>query len=148
VPFGDRSATVVLSLLWIVLSGLMVSAATAPFRFTDDAQIVLMKIAHVSPDPFADTWARTPGWVPAISLALDVAFFLPFGVIGGLVERHASAQSRARRVLLVALLGFLLSMSIETLQVFTRDRIPSSADLFANTLGALIGAWAVLRRVA
>ena len=126
----------------------MVYAATAPFNFTDDAQIVLMKIAHVSPDPFRDTWARTPGWVSAASVALDVAFFLPFGVIGGLVQWHASGQPRARRLLLVTLLGFFLSAGIETLQVFTRDRIPSSADVVANTFGTAVGAWAVLRRVA
>ena len=126
----------------------MVAAATAPFRFTDDTQIVLMKIAHVSPYPFADTWARTPAWVSVTSVALDVLFFLPFGVIGGLIQRHWSTQPRARRLLAVTLLGFLLSMGIETLQVFTRDRIPSSTDLVANTLGAGLGAWAVLRRVA
>jgi len=126
----------------------MVYAATAPFNFTDDTQIVLMKIAHVSPDPFADTWARTPRWVSATSVALDVAFFLPFGMFGGLFERHASVEPRRRRILLVTLLGFFLSAGLETVQVFTRDRIPSSADVVGNTLGAAIGAWAVLRRVA
>jgi len=107
-----------------------------------------MKIAHVSPYPLTDTWARTPGWVPVTSVALDVVFFLPFGVIGALVQRRASTRSHGRRLLVVTLLGFLLSMGIETLQVFTRDRIPSSTDLVANTLGAGLGAWAVLRRVA
>ena len=145
---GDRRFVLGLSLFWIVLSILMVLAATAPFRFTDDTQIVLMKIAHVSPHPLADTWARTPRWVPVTSVALDVVFFLPFGVIGGLAQKRASIQPRARRLLAVTLLGFLLSMGIETLQVFTRDRIPSSADLVANTLGATLGAWLVLRRVA
>jgi len=132
----------------MALSGLMLYAATAPFNFTDDTQIVLMKIAHISPFPFADTWAHAPRWVSAASVALDVAFFLPFGVLGGLFERHASIEPRRRRILLVTLLGFLLSTSIETAQVFTRDRIPSSADVFANTVGTAIGAWAVLRRIA
>jgi VanZ family protein len=147
VPPRDRTATLVLSILWMVLAGLMVRAATSPFHFTDDEQIVLTKIAHVSPDPLVDTWARTPQWVSASSVALDVMFFLPFGIMGGLVQRYGSSQPRARRLLLVTLIGFLLSVSIETLQVFTRDRIPSSADVVANTLGTSLGAWAALRRI-
>ena len=146
-PRGDHTTTVVCSTLWIVFSVFVICAATIPFRFTDDEQIVLMKIAHVSPDPLADTWARGgPGWVSATSVGLDVAFFLPFGVFGGLSVRHASARPRRQRILLVTLIGFFLSVSVETLQVFTRDRIPSSADVVSNTIGACAGAWVVLRR--
>ena len=146
-PPADRPAAVILSIVWIALAGLMVYAATSPFRFTDDEQIVRMKIAHVSPDPLEDTWAHTTRWVTVTSVTLDVAFFLPFGIVGGLVERYGSLQPRARRLLLVTLLGLFLSLSIETLQVFTRDRIPSSADVVVNTLGTFIGAWVMLRSI-
>src|SRR5690349_10568396 len=57
VPHGNRTAVIFYSILWIVYSGFVVCAATLPFRFTNDEQIILMKIAHVSPDPLADTWA-------------------------------------------------------------------------------------------
>jgi VanZ family protein len=40
----------------------------------------------------------------------------------------------------VTVLGAALSMSVETLQLFTRDRISSVSDVTTNTIGALIGA--------
>lgn len=145
-PRGDRTALVVFGILWIVVSAFVIYAATIPFRFTDDEQIVLMKIAHLSADPLADTWARGGGRVSVMSVVLDIAFFLPFGALGGLTARETPMGPRSKRILLVTLLGFFLSLSVETLQVFTRDRIPSSTDLVANTTGAFTGAWLVLRR--
>ena len=146
-PRADRTATVVFGVLWLVYAGVIIYAATMPFRFTDDQQIVQMKLEHISPDPLADTWAQDRGgWVSAANVGLDVAFFLPFGAFGGLTERRATKWTPLRRVLIVTVLGFFLSTAVETVQVFTRDRIPSSADVAANTMGALAGAWIALRK--
>ena len=114
----------------------IVIATTVPFRFTTDRQIVSMKIAHVSLDVFVDTWRG--GWVSPTGVILNVAFFVPFGLFGGLAQSLATPWT-PRRVLLVTLLGLLLSLGVETLQVFTRNRIPSSTDVVANTAGALAG---------
>jgi len=116
---------------------------TVPFRFTRDPQIVSMKIAHVSPNIFVDTW--TGGWVSLTDVSLNVVAFLPFGLLGAHAVPRTAGRSR-RHVLVVTLLGFVLSVSAEALQVFTRNRIPSSTDVAANALGAWIGAWMWLRR--
>lgn len=124
--------------LWIGYSAFVVWATTMPFRFTTDEQIVLMKIAHVSPNPLTDPWRG--GWVSLAGFVLNIAFFVPFGVLGVVAAGTPEPAALARQVVLVGLLGLLLSLGVETLQVFTRNRIPSSADVLANAIGAIAGA--------
>src|SRR5438093_11047708 len=45
-----------------------------------------------------------------------------------------------RRVLFVTVLAAGLTSSVEVLQLFTRERISSSADVLNNTFGGLLGA--------
>ena len=45
----------------------------------------------------------------------------------------------------VALIGFGLSLGIETAQLFTPERYPSLFDLASNTTGALLGAYFAAR---
>ena len=121
---------------WLAYSMVIVCVTTLPFQFTMDAQIVQMKLAHVSPNPLFDPWraaAASPGgWL------MNIAFFVPFGTFG-ILARTVPGLSR-RALLMVTLLGLLLSFAVETLQVFTRSRIPSMGDLAANTIGTLAGA--------
>jgi glycopeptide antibiotics resistance protein len=133
-----RGTIVIYRILWIAYIVAIGLGTTAPFLFTTDHQIVSMKIAHVSPNIFVDTWKGGP--VAMTDVGLNVLLFVPFGVLGGLSE-HTSHSSFARRVLLVTLLGLLVSLGVETAQVFTRNRIPSSTDVVTNTLGAFLGAW-------
>ena len=140
-----RSVTVIYRVLWVAYILAIGLGTTAPFRFTTDDQIVSMKIAHVSPNIFVNTWKG--GRVAMTDVGLNVLLFVPFGVLGSLAER-ASHPSFARGVFLVTLLGLFLSLSVETTQVFTRNRIPSSTDVVTNTLGALAGAWVVRGRQA
>jgi glycopeptide antibiotics resistance protein len=133
---ADRTLTITYRLLWFGFALFIVVATTAPFQFTTDHQIVLMKIAHVSANVFVDTWRG--GWVSLTGVLLNVAFFVPLGLFGGLAQPSGTPWA-PRRVLWLTLPGFLLSLSAETLQVFTRNRIPSSTDVVANTVGAFAG---------
>lgn len=58
--------------------------------------------------------------------------------------QHAALGTRARPVWVVTLLGAGLSVVIETMQLFTVDRITSFTDVLANTGGALTGAVVVV----
>jgi len=142
VPSIARIPPLLALLLWAAWGIGFLILVTAPFQFTRDQQIVDMKIAHVSPDIFVDTWKG--GRVSLIDVGLNLLAFVPFGLLGAHTVAGAVGDRR-RRVLLVTLLGFFLSLGVETLQVFTRNRIPSSTDVVTNTLGACLGAWLRLR---
>ena len=69
-----------------------------------------------------------------IDLALNVAGFVPFGVL--LVVTGRARQSLLR----VGFACALMSLAIETGQILFETRIPSVYDLVANTAGGLLGA--------
>src|SRR6185295_4572827 len=87
--------------------------------------------------PFVDTWRG--GWISPIGFLLNVLFFVPFGLLGARSTAHSTATDGGRRRLAIVLAGLLLSLGVETLQVFTRDRIPASGDVLANAIGAITG---------
>lgn len=77
-----------------------------------------------------------------IGMALNIVMFIPFGV---LLPIYFGFFRKARRTVLA---GFLMSLSIEVLQLFT-FRATDVDDLMMNTLGALAGygiAWLFLRK--
>jgi VanZ family protein len=121
---------------WIAYMVVILYATTAPFQFTRDPQIVAMKIAHVSRNPLFDPW--TGERVSTLGFCLNVLFFVPFGALGTGAVRPAGGVARWPS-LAVSFLGCFVSVSVETLQVFTRNRIPSSADVLANTIGTIVG---------
>lgn len=127
---------------WLLSAVFVVLVTTAPFDFSADEQIILMKIMRVSPNPFVDSH----GPISPAGFLLNVALFVPFGVLGILAGPRLDRTESRRRVVFVAALGVLLSVGVETAQAFTRNRIPSSADLLANSVGALSGALAVRAR--
>jgi len=88
--------------------------------------------------PFAflsDDWPR---YYTATDVALNVFGYLPLGL---LVALSAMASTSVRwAALLGALVGSLVSLTLETLQSFLPPRVPSNLDLLSNCLGALAGA--------
>ena len=80
-------------------------------------------------------------WYPAITprnvleLVLNVCLYVPFGY--WLMRSTKATPPSVRTVVAVA---FLLSLAIETSQLFGRRRFPSLDDLVTNTTGAWIGA--------
>jgi glycopeptide antibiotics resistance protein len=98
---------------------------------------------------FTDQRMRVVSWVPFAGTAgsdykddvLNTILFLPFGALAWLY-RSKGAQPR-RSVWVPALWGMILSVSVETLQVWLPSRFPSATDVFTNTLGSLLGASAI-----
>lgn len=83
-------------------------------------------------------WSQVE-WVPftqyqrPFDLVANVALFVPFG----LAFAWKGEAARVRRATAVA---FLITLAVETGQVFTHNRAATVTDLMANTAGAWIGA--------
>jgi glycopeptide antibiotics resistance protein len=76
-------------------------------------------------------------WSDAIDGLRNVLLFAGFGA----VWEATSTQARLRDALVRATIyGFLLSVTVETLQLFSPVRFSSVLDVFTNTFGAFIGA--------
>ena len=107
-----------------------------------------LAIVYASLQPFANWMAPVAGapyflfapWPPRwvrYDIVTNCAAYLPFGFFVGLVPRAA-----ARLPVLLAIsigAGAILSLTMETLQMFVPTRDASVADLLANTAGAALG---------
>jgi glycopeptide antibiotics resistance protein len=70
---------------------------------------------------------------------INIVGFIPFGF---LFCAYLSLAGRIKRPALVTiLLGFTLSLTIESLQAFLPTRDSSTADVINNTLGTCFGVW-------
>ena len=78
------------------------------------------------------TWFSKP-WEPLANVLL----FLP---LGAALQWGAA---RDRRIAAAVVAG-LLSLAVETFQVYTHTRIPALPDVLANTLGGFVGAHLLL----
>jgi len=107
---------------WLAALSVVLIATTAPW--TDF-------VGHVH-------WGKVE-WVPFThrvaprSVVLNVLLFVPFGYAG----RRAWPRTSPWWWLVT---GCALSLSVETYQLFTHSRLPSSVDVITNTMGATIGA--------
>ncbi len=71
-------------------------------------------------------------------LIANTLLFLPLGY---LLSRRQPLPNAAHRLLWVAAVGGLISLSIEWYQVYCHNRVPSVFDLMTNTVGAVLGAY-------
>lgn len=84
------------------------------------------------------------GWPAAWTLfvlrdiILNFVIYLPLGLTAFLALRRRASRSFA--ALIAIALGYLLSVSMELLQVYVPGRDPSLLDVLMNTLGAAAGA--------
>ncbi len=79
-----------------------------------------------------------------IDAAVNVAGLIPFGLLLTLVLAPAFPRRRALLLVLVILAGASLSLTIESLQALMPTRHSSRLDLALNTLGAGLGASALV----
>ncbi|HSD60261.1 MAG TPA: VanZ family protein, partial [Burkholderiales bacterium] len=84
---------------------------------------------------FLGTWPR---YVTAFDVAVNIAGYVPFGLLLGLALARRLRQPEL--MLVVAALGTALSFSMEALQSLLPGRIASLVDLLANGAGAALGA--------
>jgi hypothetical protein len=73
-------------------------------------------------------------------VAVNVLGFVPFGGLLVIYLKNSRAWSNPKAVITTILLGFLVSLVIELLQVFLPTRDSSLLDLINNILGSGIGA--------
>jgi VanZ family protein len=84
--------------------------------------------------------APWPRYITTSDIVLNVAAYLPFGAMLFVALRRPAAD--AATWLLASLIAGLLSLLLESVQMFLPARIASNLDLFANTAGAALGALA------
>jgi len=73
-------------------------------------------------------------------IVVNIIGFIPFGFLVAAWLKMARRWDLGRSYAIVIGLGFLISLSIELLQVYMPVRSSSRVDLFCNTLGAVLGA--------
>lgn len=84
--------------------------------------------------------APWPKYVTMGDLVINAAAYIPLGFLLALALSRRRAAARA--AFLAAAIGALLSLTMETVQMFLPQRIASNVDLLTNSTGALIGAMA------
>jgi VanZ family protein len=115
-----------LSLAYI---GLIVYASLYPFTDVRDQGIVPWAFVTAPFPPKYWTWFDV------------ISNFLGYMPLGALLALSALRTGRGRYAVLVAsLAGCLLSLSMETLQSYLPQRVPSNLDWATNSAGTLVGA--------
>lgn len=111
----------------------------------------LLVIAYASLQPFSGWWippeeirrfltAPWPRYITIEDVMVNIAAYLPLGF---LFARSFMKHARDRRgVLMAALLAFVVSVGMESAQMFMPTRIASNVDVLTNSIGGLIGALA------
>jgi len=106
-----------------------------------------LAIVYASLQPFINWMSPVPGtayflfapwplrWV-RYDFIINVLAYMPFGFFVGLMPREGSAASRLTLAIVV---GALLSLAMESLQMYLPTRYASVADLFSNSTGAALG---------
>jgi VanZ family protein len=92
--------------------------------------------------PFAFLGAALPRYFTWFDVALNVAAYLPLGLLS--VLALAPRVNGAAAALSATAGAIAISLLLEAAQSYLPERIPSNADLAANAIGAAIGALAGL----
>lgn len=132
-PRRDARASQAAPLAWILALAytlLIVYASLQPFlgwRFPPD------EILHFLTAPW-------PQYVTLADLLINTVAYVPLGFL--LARALSARRSALRAVLAAAALAALLSLAMETVQMFLPKRIASNIDLLTNSVGGLFGAMA------
>ncbi len=128
VPTGAKLGRAVLG--YLVLVVLVVTLSPLEFRVPDGVHLTY--------------WTPDGRWYGAFDCVANVALFAPLGFLYALT-RAAVAPDAPRAVGRALLGGLLLSVAIETTQLFEPARFSSPVDVASNATGALLGAWLYVR---
>ena len=114
--------------LTIALLAVITVLELYPFRFR-------VKNGSLGPArKLLSTWAQSP---QPLDFFLNIVAYVPFGFCATL--SLTVPNSALGRVLVVVLCGTVLSISFELAQYYIPGRFTSAADVYANTLGTLVG---------
>lgn len=123
-----------LRVLWAIFCAFVLYGGTIPFNFTVDPATIAGHVSGISWNPLVSSATKAHLSIP--DAVQNVIFFVPFGVLGVL----AGPKRTLGRIVWVTILGAALSVLVETLQLFTLDRVTSMSDVATNTTGAFLGA--------
>jgi VanZ family protein len=128
-------------LFWLSYAIFIVYVTTLPFDFVFSTSAALEKLQGVSHHLFTGP----DGHRASLSdMVQNVILFAPFGVlcVAALTTRRESRDRAGRLVMAVAvaaITGCALSATVETLQLFTPERVTSLNDVVTDTIGAFLG---------
>jgi hypothetical protein len=105
-------------------------------------ELIIPKIFRVS-KPTVLEWPDRLNRSVAVDAVVNIAGFVPFGLVTCLCLRFWTVWSISRCVAMTILVGASVSLAIE-LQVFLPTRDSSLADLVTNILGTALGAGAAV----
>jgi VanZ family protein len=93
--------------------------------------------------PFAFLTLRMPHWWTGFDVMVNIVGYMPFGVLV-VLALHPRVRGMWA-VAVAALVGLLVSGTMEVVQNYLPSRVPSNLDLLTNAAGclagALLGAW-------
>jgi glycopeptide antibiotics resistance protein len=121
--------------VWAVTTLFILVSTAAPFHFDTSLQSVSAHLSRIRLNPLIspDTGRR----ISIPDFIQNLLLFVPFGAAA---VAAFGGDRPLRHIFSAVLLGCALSMSAESVQLLTADRISSFADVLANTAGALTGA--------
>lgn len=114
--------------LALVYGGLIVYASLYPFAHWRDQGI----------DPLLFLIAPLPKYWTGFDVVANVLGYMPLGFLLALSALRTGRQRMALRLAVLA--AAVLSLLLESLQVYLPDRVPSNLDLLLNVAGAALGA--------
>lgn len=125
----DLERTIDSAFAWIAagIVVVIIYGSLFPFHFHPD---------HTTAGPLRgllSTWGAVPG---RGDLLANVLLYIPYGLFSVPVRRRWPALAR---ILLVVFGGMMLSSALELAQFYLPGRIPALSDVYANTIGALLG---------
>ncbi len=100
--------------------------------------LTLIPFRYRVPERHHFPWPIGPSQLEGFDVWNNVVLFIPFGL---LLHFVLPKKTRYHSVWKALLIGGSISFTVETLQIIIPARFSSFSDLFANTLGAGIGAW-------
>jgi glycopeptide antibiotics resistance protein len=88
-------------------------------------------------------------WVPVAAsrwqwfdIIGNILLFVPFGFFAGCCFPEVE---RAKKIIAISIVVAVISTSVETIQVYSHSRFPSTMDIVSNLAGALVGCFVALR---
>lgn len=120
----------------IIYLSLLYLLTLTPFRFSSFYfhQYLLFRNGYL---------AALMGKTSLLDIVINLAMLIPFGFLGALFLRHLG-NSKTKTIVIIAGISFMISVSIETLQLFL-PRMTSGVDILNNTISGMIGAFLALK---
>lgn len=120
--------------LWLIYVIFLFYGCTVPFNINSSASDIMLKINGIFWNPYLPPKGLT---YSKIDMASNILLYLPFGF---LLASHFKKKLSVCAILIISTLSSLsVSALIETIQLFTVDRVTSTTDICNNFAGSISG---------